>query len=222
MIISDKTKNIIEWIICVIIAFILAVLIKYFVGTPTIVSQESMYPTLKPNQRLILNRLVRTTKKMPERYDIITFEAPSKIGYSLKSDIDLNNPIAKYENEPTNLWDKFIYYVLEINKESYIKRVIALPGEHVKIENGKVYINGEELQEDYLQSDVVTEEKVSNTAVAFNDFIVPENCVFCMGDNREKSTDCREFGCIPLEKIESKVWIRFWPLNLFGTVEPAK
>ena len=40
-----------------------------------------------------------------------------------------------------------------------------------------------------------------------------------MGDNRPQSTDCRRFGCIPLEKIESKVWIRFWPLNLFGKVD---
>ena len=40
-----------------------------------------------------------------------------------------------------------------------------------------------------------------------------------MGDNRENSLDCRTFGCIPIEKIESKVWIRIWPLNLFGKVE---
>ena len=53
---------------------------------------------------------------------------------------------------------------------------------------------------------------------AFSDLTVPENCVFAMGDNREHSTDCRAFGCIPLEKIEGKVLIRFWPLNLFGKV----
>ena len=53
----------------------------------------------------------------------------------------------------------------------------------------------------------------------FYDLIVPENCVFVMGDNRDHSTDSRSFGCIPLEKIEGKVWIRFWPFNLFGKVE---
>ena len=218
MVINDKVRNVLEWILCIVIAFVLAVLVKYFVGTPTIVQQSSMYPTLKENQRLILNRLDRTMHKMPKRGDIITFEAPSVKGYSSFSEIDVNSPIAKYENEPKNWWSKFTYYVLEINKESYIKRVIALPGEHVKIQDGKVYINDQELEEPYLVPEKQTPERVGNTGVAFSDFIVPENCVFAMGDNRGQSTDCREFGCIPLEKIESKVWIRFWPLDLFGKV----
>ena len=214
---SDKVKDILEWILCIIIAFILALLIKYFIGTPTIVKQSSMYPTLKENQRLILNRWVKTTEQMPERGDIITFEAPSNVRqYVAKEDIDFNYPVAKYGNEPTSWWKKFAYYVLEIGKESYIKRVIGLPGEHVQIMNGKVYINGEELQEDYLQKGVITEAVSAEDY--YLDVVVPENCVFAMGDNRSKSTDCRHFGCIPLEKIESKVWIRFWPLNLWGEV----
>ena len=155
----------------------------------------------------------RTTKKLPNRGDIITFEAPSKKTYTY-SEIDESNPVAKYENEPTGLWSKFAYYVLELGKDSYIKRVIALPGEHVEIKDGEVYINGEKLQEDYLQDGIVTDIM----GAGFSDFVVPENCVFAMGDNRSHSTDCRAFGCIPLEKIESKVWIRIWPLNLWGKV----
>ena len=62
MIISDKTRNILEWIFCIVVAFVLAILIKYFVGTPTIVSQVSMRPTLQSGQRLILNRWMRTIK----------------------------------------------------------------------------------------------------------------------------------------------------------------
>lgn len=210
---NDKIKNILEWIYCIIIAVVIAILIKYFIGTPTIVKQTSMWPTLEQNDRLILNRLPRTFGKMPERGDIITFEAPSNNATGLLAS-DIENPVAKYDNEPNTWWGKFIYDVLEIGKESYIKRVIALPGEHVEIKDGKVYINGEELDEPYLKDDVITE----STGV-LNDFIVPENTVFAMGDNREGSKDCRAFGCIPLEKIESKVVIRFWPLNKFGKVE---
>ena len=208
--INDRAKDIIEWIICIVIAFVLALSIRYFFGTPTIVQQPSMFPTLKPNQRLILNRWARTIKEMPSRGDIITFEAPTSDSYTY----DANDVRAKYSNNPTSAWGKFVYYVLESNKISYIKRVIALPGEHLQIMDGKVYINGEELEEKYLQTDVTT--SIENCP--FYDLIVPENCVFVMGDNRPKSTDSRKFGCIPLEKIESKVWIRFWPLNLFGKV----
>lgn len=212
---NSKLKDILEWFYCIVIAVILALLFRYYIGTPTIVKQVSMNPTLVQDQRLWLNRWGRTTKKLPERGDIITFEAPSKTAYSTQSQVDQSNPIARYEKQPTGIWSKFVYYVLELGKDSYIKRVIALPGEHVEIKDGKVYINGEELKEDYLQAGVVTDIGT----VGFDDFIVPENCVFAMGDNRSHSTDCRAFGCIPLEKIESKVWIRIWPLNLWGKVK---
>lgn len=211
---TDKTKDILEWIICIVIAFVLALLVRYYIGTPTIVKMPSMYPTLKQDQRLILNRWCRTIKEMPSRGDIITFEAPTSDSYIFPKDFNPNDVAAKYSNEKTKALDKFIYNVLEVNKASYIKRVIALPGEHLQIKDGKVYINDVELQEDYLQPQITT----STENCPFYDLVVPENCVFVMGDNRPESTDSRRFGCIPLEKIESKVWIRFWPLNLFGKV----
>lgn len=211
---TDKTKDILEWIICIVIAFVLALLVRYYIGTPTIVKMPSMYPTLKQDQRLILNRWCRTIKEMPGRGDIITFEAPTSDSYIFPKDFNPNDVAAKYSNEKTKALDKFIYNVLEVNKASYIKRVIALPGEHLQIKDGKVYINDVELQEDYLQPQITT----STENCPFYDLVVPENCVFVMGDNRPESTDSRRFGCIPLEKIESKVWIRFWPLNLFGKV----
>ena len=155
---------------------------------------------------------------MPQRGDIITFEAPSQIKIE-KEDIDYDNAVAKYENEPKSILGKFTYHVLELNKKSYIKRVIALPGEYVEIKEGSVYINGEKLEENYLQDGVITDMmNGSKDQNYFTDFSVPENCVFAMGDNRTGSTDCRAFGCIPLEKIEGKVLFRFWPLSKFGGV----
>ena len=212
--IKKITKEIIGWIICIVIAVILALLIKYFILTPTVVKQESMYPTLEENQRLILNRLGRTFKQMPKRGDIITFEAPT-VTYRTEEDTDISNPVAIYEDEERNIFGNFSYNVLEIGKTSYIKRVIGLPGDHVQIKNGKVYINEEELEEEYLQPGIITDDAEG----IFYDIIVPENTVFAMGDNRNSSVDCRAFGCIPLEKIEGKVLIRFWPLNEFGKVE---
>lgn len=217
VIVKNRIKDIIEWVYCIIIAIVLAILIKYYIGTPTVVKQSSMYPTLVEQDRLILGRVNRIGKKKKveelfERGDIITFEAPSSNSYN---EIDLNNPVAKYDNEPKGWWNKFVYYVLEFNKISYIKRVIAFPGEHVEIKDDKVYIDGNPLEEDYLDSNVKT--RVSEQY--YNDFVVPENYVFAMGDNREDSKDCREFGCVPLERIEGKVLIRFFPFNKFGKIK---
>ena len=109
---NEKIKDILEWIYCIVIAVVLALLVRYYIGTPTIVKQVSMYPTLVQDQRLWLNRWGRTTKTLPERGDIITFEAPSTKIYSSQSQIDQSNPIAKYENGPKSLWEKFKFYVL--------------------------------------------------------------------------------------------------------------
>lgn len=216
---KSTLREIIEWLVCIIVAVVLALVVRYYIGTPTIVQQRSMFPTLKENERLWLNRWGRTTKKLPEKGDIITFEAPS-VTKVAKEDIDLNNPVAIYKNEPQTLLGKFSYYVLESGKKSYIKRVIAVPGDYVEIKNGGVYINGEKLQEDYLQPGVVTDMVQGNSDESyFNNFTVPDNCVFAMGDNRPGSTDCRSFGCIPLEKIEGKVLFRFWPFSKFGGVK---
>lgn len=212
MTLNSTMKEVLEWGYCIIIALLLAMIFRYFIGTPTIVKQVSMYPTLVQDQRLWLNRWGRTTKTLPKRGEIITFEEPAQISYS-SSDIDKNNPIAKYNEKNGFQW--FVNNFLEIGKKSYIKRVIAEPGEHVQIKDGKVYINEKELEEKYLQPGVVTDV----VGTGFDDFVVPENCVFAMGDNRNHSTDCRSFGCIPLEKIESTVAIRIWPLDKWGKVE---
>ncbi len=211
---SDSLKEILEWAYCIIIALVLAMVFRYFIGTPTIVKMESMKPTLIEGQRLWLNRWGRTTKTLPKKGDIITFEEPVKTSFT-RAEIENAKPIAQYNEINGMEW--FLKNFLEIGKRSFIKRVIALPGEHVQIKNGKVYINEQELDEPYLQPGIVTD--LIGNGVGFDDFIVPENCVFAMGDNRSHSTDCRAFGCVPLEKIESTVAMRIWPLDKWGKVE---
>ncbi len=210
--INEELKNVLEWIICIIIAVVLGLWIRYYIMTPTKVQSVSMKPTLIEDQRLILNRTIRLGNNLPKRGEIITFEAPTEQYLNEKQFKE--TPTAIYK-EPEGVVNKFIHNVLEIGKISYIKRVIALPGEHVKIQNGKVYINGTELKEDYLASDIKTESEGGLLV----DFTVPEGTVFAMGDNRENSHDCRAFGCIPQDKIESIVAFRFWPFDEFGKVE---
>lgn len=208
-------KEIFEWGYCIVIAVALALLVRYYIGTPTIVQQQSMKTTFMPGDRLILNRITKTANGTYKRGDIITFEAPSTTLVS-SANVNYDYPVAEYKNEPKGLWDKFVYYVLEMNKTSYIKRIIAVEGDHIKIKDGKVYLNGKELEEEYLDEGVTT--NMGHYGI-FDDIIVPNDCVFVMGDNRDQSTDSRCFGCIPVSKIEGKVWIRFWPFSKFGTVQ---
>ena len=203
-----------EWFVCLILAVGVALLIRYYIVTLRIVDQTSMFPTLNTGQRLLINRWCMTTNEDLERGTIVTFYGPSVL--IIKENIDLSNPVAIYysDTEFSN-WDKFKYYLLEINKVSYVKRVVGIAGDHIKIENGKVYLNSKLLDEPYLPKDLET----PSMGGAFTDIVVPEGHVFLMGDNRVRSTDSRNFGCIPLDKIEGKFVLRFWPLNMFGKVD---
>ena len=79
---NNTVKEILEWVYCIIIALVLAMVFRYFIGTPTVVQMQSMQPTLIEDQRLWLNRWGRTTKKLPERGQIITFEEPEKTKFA--------------------------------------------------------------------------------------------------------------------------------------------
>ncbi len=209
---NPTLKNVLEWVYCIIIAITIALAVKFFIGTPTVVKQSSMNDTLIDGQRLWLNRWVRTVHGEYNYGDIITFEAPSN-DFASRENIDFDNPVAKYNYKKRGIIGKFFYYVLETSKTSYIKRVIGKEGDHIKIENGKVYRNDQELDEPYLNEGTLTSGRI------YSDVIVPEGCLFVMGDNRDNSTDSREFGCIPISKVESRVAFRFWPLNKFGKID---
>lgn len=204
-------KEILEWCFCIFLALVIALATRYYIVTSTVVKQASMYPTLKENQRVVLSRVKRITKNQYKTGDIITFEAPSEVKKG--TEVDLSNKVAIYNYEPKNATQHLMYYVLELTKTSYIKRVIGVEGDRVQIVNGKVYINGEELVEDYLQKGVTTK------TVYYNDVIVPEGCIYVLGDNRDESMDSRTFGCVPLEKVEGKVILRYWPIKQFGKVK---
>lgn len=94
--------------------------------------------------------------------------------------------------------------------QSFIKRVIGLPGETVSIQNGKVHINGTELDETpYLAEDVQTIMRGDGVIE------VPENSYVVLGDNRKESLDSRYFGAIDRSEIIGRTWLRTWPLKRF-------
>ena len=92
----------------------------------------------------------------------------------------------------------------------YIKRVIGLPGDRIEIRSGRVWVNGEELLEDYV--DVPDLASRVSTRVC-------EGSVFVLGDNRCHSSDSREFGQVPFENLRGKVDVRVWPLGRVGLIQ---
>lgn len=98
-------------------------------------------------------------------------------------------------------------------KKYYIKRVIATEGQEVDIRDGKVYVDGEELNETYIQG--ITYDRYNNVYPK----IVPEGCVFAMGDNRENSRDSRDMtsvGMIKKDSIVGKAVFRIFPFDKIG------
>lgn len=99
----------------------------------------------------------------------------------------------------------------------YIKRIIALPGEKIKIENGLVYINGKILEELYINE--ATNLFPGSFIQKGIETTIPPDEYFAMGDNRTHSSDSREFGPIPKPLIIGRALLRYWPIPQLGMLE---
>ena len=119
-----------------------------------------------------------------------------------------------YAKEAPERGDVIFFYFPDDESQKYVKRIIGLPGETVTIQDAKVYIDGELLEEPYLK-----EEWVIKTGPY--EFKVPEDSYFCMGDNRNRSADAREWNnpYVAREKIIGKALWVYFPFSHWGGVE---
>lgn len=92
--------------------------------------------------------------------------------------------------------------------EDYIKRLIGLPGDEVKVEGGMVYVNGQPLDEPYISA------PPSYRGI----WEVPEDSFFVLGDNRNQSSDSHSWGFVPLENVVGKALIVYWPIDQIKTL----
>ena len=100
------------------------------------------------------------------------------------------------------------------NSKDFIKRVIAVPGDRLRIVNGMVCINGRVLDEPYLPEAWTTDTTWNGGA----EHVMASNEYFVMGDNRNRSQDSRIFGPITRDRIDGKAWFRIWPFDTFGSI----
>jgi len=99
--------------------------------------------------------------------------------------------------------------------KSYIKRVVALPGDKIRIESGKVFLNDRPLVEDYVPREF--RDTVSwPMDEGGRDQTVPANKYFVLGDHRSQSSDSRSWGWVPRENIYGKAVFIYWPLKNIG------
>jgi len=121
--------------------------------------------------------------------------------------------------------NKFVYHFEDIHRgdivvfryprdpeKSYIKRVIALPGDHIRIDQGRVYLNGKLLPEPYVP------DRYRDTR-SMPDLVIPEDEYFMMGDHRSISSDSREFGPVDRDLIYGKAVFVYWPTRDAGVVD---
>jgi signal peptidase I len=99
----------------------------------------------------------------------------------------------------------------------FIKRVIGLGGETVEIRDGKVFIDGTELEEPYLFA-AAPDAPTQPTTVPGDEhrWVIPEGELFLMGDHRSNSADSRMFGPVETGQVIGRAWLRYWPIDVFG------
>lgn len=92
--------------------------------------------------------------------------------------------------------------------QEYIKRIIGLPGEQIRVEGGKIFINGVLLTEPYLKMEPRYE----------GEWVVPESTLFVLGDNRNNSSDSHTWGIVPMENVIGEALLIYWPPSSWGLI----
>jgi signal peptidase I len=116
-----------------------------------------------------------------------------------------------YNFEKISRGDVVVFYYPRDTQKSYIKRVIALPGDDIRIDSGRVYVNGQRVDEPYVPKRFYDARSMSET-------VVPQNEYFVMGDHRSISSDSRDFGSVTRKLIYGKAAFVYWPADKMGVV----
>lgn len=110
-----------------------------------------------------------------------------------------------------------VVFTEDTTNQTYIKRIVGLPEEKVKLVQGKIYVNGEELAEPYLANQTVT--GAGSFLKEDKGVLIPSNHYLVLGDNRESSIDSRDFGFVDFEDIKGAALAVYWPAKNLKLIE---
>jgi signal peptidase I len=189
-------NSLVELVTIVAVALGLALGIQAFLVKPFRIPSESMVPTLTVGQRVLVDRVsYRFTD--PDRGDIIVFKPPSGEPSTCGVERPSDEPC------PKGTPDK--------SSTNFIKRVVGLPGDRLKVLAGSVYINGKKQNEPFARLD-----PECATCNLPQEITVPKGEYYMMGDNRGESADSREWGPVPKKWIIGMAFMTYWPPNRIG------
>lgn len=175
---SSFLGSVLEMVVLVALAFIIAQGIKTFLVEPFLVPSGSMIPTIELRDRVLANKLSFWLGAKPQRGDIVV----------------LDDPTGEYPQ--------------------LIKRVVAVGGDTIDLVDGKVYLNGELLDEPYTYG----KPTMPLGGIEFP-HTVDVDSILVMGDNRTNSADGRVFGDTPIKNVNGRGFWTYWPLDRFGPLE---
>jgi signal peptidase I len=191
--------SIVELITIVAVALGLALGIQAVLVKPFRIPSESMVPTLQIGQRVLVDRVTFRFGE-PERGDVVVFKPPAGsndnvCGIRQPSDAPCPKPTAKRSD--TN----------------FIKRVVAVGGDRIKVIDGHVVLNGRRQKEPFIRPDAGCE--ICNLP---REVRIPKGHFFMMGDNRGESADSRYWGPVPKKWLIGQAFVTYWPPGRIGTL----
>jgi signal peptidase I len=196
---KSKRGSLIELVMIVVVALGLALGIQAFIVKPFRIPSESMVPTLEIGQRVLVNRLTKNFTDY-DRGDILVFKPPAGA--------DTNTCGVQHSERsscPKETKDR--------SDTNFIKRVVAVEGDHLSVRGGRVYINGKPQDEPFARLD--------DTCPICNlpeEITIPKYHYFMMGDNRGASADSREWGPVPKDWVIGQAFATYWPPGKVGTL----
>jgi signal peptidase I len=202
---KDGKGSLLELFIIVAVALGLALGIQQFLVKPFRIPSESMEPTLDVGQRVLVDR-VSPRFGDPERGDIVVFKPPK--GADDDAELEcaeevVNQPCERALNERSDT--------------NFIKRVVGVPGDELKVVRGRVYLKGKDGRFKQQKEPFIAPSENCDTCNLEKSMKVPPGQFFMMGDNRGNSTDSRAWGPVKKEWIIGGAFFTYWPPKRIGT-----